>query len=206
MKKIYLSIFCLLGLFSKAQVGVNTTDPQATLDVTLPSGYTNGAKAGIAVPLLTGDQIQAINTTNLKSGTLVYSTASSTDKADVTDIGYWFWKNTTEKWEPITTNAPKFFYSPSIPIITDVANPDFGKIDLYTNYKDQFSNPMASSVGSTGSIPFYSNTQLEYYVTWYDNTIFKNVTISSTGMLTYELVGAAPSNSTYMNVVFVVKP
>lgn len=204
MKRKNVLFFLLISSLGFAQVGVNTTSPKATLDVALPAGYTSGTKAGIAFPQLSGNDIESIDTIGLKSGTLVYSTSASTASVkDITGIGYWYWKDATDKWEPVLVNAPKFFYSPSIPINTVVSS---GTIDLYANYTGQFSTPMASSVGSSGSIPVYTANSLEYYVTWYDNTMFENVAIDAGGKLTYDVLSTADkSKPTYMNVVFVIK-
>jgi hypothetical protein len=205
MKKAFFSTILFLGinLFS-SQIGVNTDTPQATFDIVLPSNYIKGSKAGITIPQLSGNQIEAINTIGIRSGTLVYSTGASSEVIkDVTSEGYWYWKNPIDKWEPLLVNAPKFFYSPSVPINTSLS---ISSIDLYSNYKNQFTAPMASSTGSTGSIPIFAADQLEYYVTWYDNTIFNNVIIDSNGVLTYSTLSTADtSKPTYMNVVFVVK-
>lgn len=204
MKKIITPLLLLISGFCLAQVGLHTPDPQATLDVALPSGYVSGSKAGIAFPQLSGDQIEKMNTTGLKSGTLVYSTSASTQAVkDITGPGYWYWKDAADKWEPLMMNAPKFFYSPSIPIDTSVTS---GSIDLYTNYSSQFSSPMASSTGAPVSIPVYAAGALEYYVTWYDHTVFSNVTIDADGKMSYEVLSTADKGApTYMNVVFVVK-
>ncbi|MBB4805103.1 hypothetical protein HNP38_000375 [Chryseobacterium defluvii] len=107
--KLFLTSGILLGIFnfSNAQIGVNTGSPYATLDVEVQSTYATGGKAGIAAPRLTGDQIEAINTTGLKAGTIIYATAASTaGTPDVTSVGFWYWKDATAKWEPFTdTNA-----------------------------------------------------------------------------------------------------
>ncbi|MFP3834772.1 hypothetical protein [Chryseobacterium sp. SIMBA_028] len=204
MKKTIISLVLLISGFSLAQVGVHTPNPQATLDVTLQSGYVSGGKAGIAFPQLSGNDIEAMNITGLKSGTLVYSTSASTAATkDITGIGYWYWKDATDKWEPVLINAPRFFYSPSLPIDTSVAS---GSVDLYANYTGQFATPMASSTGSPGSIPVYAVDEMEYYVTWFDDTIFSNVRIDAAGKLTYDVLSTADtSKPTYMNVVFLVK-
>ncbi|UHO37138.1 hypothetical protein H5J24_15420 [Chryseobacterium capnotolerans] len=77
---------------------------------------------------------------------------------------------------------------------------------MYTNYKNQFTSPMASSTGALGAIQTFAANELEYYVTWYDNTIFNNVAIDANGVLTYNILSTADtSKPTYMNVVFVVK-
>ena len=201
--KLAFAMLLGLGALAYGQVGINTTSPQSTLDVALATNYASGNKAGISIPQLTGDQIEAMTTTGLKFGTLVYSTAASTATTkNVNAIGFWYWKNSTEKWVPIIGNAPGFFYSPSIPIDTTIAT---GTIDLYANYKNQFTTPMASSTGSTGSIPVYGSSQLEYYVTWYDNTIFSSVSIDANGVLTYNISNTTSGKVTYMNVVFAVK-
>ncbi|WP_300686364.1 hypothetical protein [Chryseobacterium sp.] len=204
MKKTITSLLILISVFGIAQMGLNTSDPQATLDVTLQSGYVSGGKAGIAFPQLSGNNIEAMDTTGLKSGTLVYSTSASTAAIkEITGPGYWYWKDATDKWEPILINAPRFFYSPSLPIDTSV---DSGSVDLYTNYTGQFATPMASSTGSSGSIPVYAASAMEYYVTWFDNTIFSNVVIDASGKLTYNVLSTADKGKpTYMNVVFLVK-
>ncbi|WAC42520.1 hypothetical protein [Pedobacter sp. SL55] len=110
------------------------------------------------------------------------------------------------KLKTVSAAAPKVFWSPSVNIITDDTDPAFGTLDLYTIYQSQFASPMVSSSGATGSIPTYSNSELEYYVTWYDNTVFTNVAISAAGVLTYQVIsGATPTSKTFMNIVFVVK-
>ena len=69
----------------------------------MPTGYTSGQVAGISVPQLTGDQVEAMTTTTLKAGTLVYATAASgAATKDVSSVGYWYWTgDATKKWEPL---------------------------------------------------------------------------------------------------------
>lgn len=207
MKKHLFAAF-LLGMISltAAQVGINTVTPQATLDVALPDTYAPGAKAGIALPMLTGNQIVQIQEADMKAGTLVFATEPSTTSNDITAAGHWYWKDSTDKWEPLNINRPNFFYSPSIVVPTAATEPGFGAIDLYENYKNQFSAPMASSVGSVGKIYTYPSDRLEYYVTYFDPAVFTNVQISQTGKMTYEVAATADTSApSFMNVVFVVK-
>ncbi len=207
MKKDLFAAF-VLGMisFTTAQVGINTVTPQATLDVALPETYAAGAKAGVALPMLTGNQIVQIQEADMKPGTLVFATTPSTTSNDITAAGHWYWKDSTDKWEPLNINRPNFFYSPSILVPTESSEPGFGTIDLYENYKIQFSKPMASSVGSVGEIYTYPSDRLEYYVTYYDPAVFTNVQISQTGKMTYDVAATADTSlPSFMNVVFVVK-
>ncbi|MEY8758927.1 hypothetical protein [Chryseobacterium tongliaoense] len=95
MKKI-LVISCMLGMkILLSQVGINTSIPNATLDVTAKT--TDGSKPeGILTPRLTGDQIKSADSqyTNLQRGTLIYATAavtvSSTKTANITSAGYYY--------------------------------------------------------------------------------------------------------------------
>lgn len=79
--------------------------------------------------------------------------------------------------------------------------------DLYTLYKNQFSNIPANarSTSAPASIPFFpSATDLYYYVTGYDTTVFKINSISSTGVLNYDVLSNA-TPAAFINIVFVVK-
>lgn len=106
MKKFTTSLF-LLGLVftAKAQVGVGTTDPKATLDVV---GKTGTSLDGIIAPRFTGDDLDAKTYTTAQTGALVYVTAArstssiSTQIADVDDAGYYYFNGT--KWVKITIN------------------------------------------------------------------------------------------------------
>jgi hypothetical protein len=87
MKKIILSLAVLASSFAIAQVGIGNTQPKATLDVNKAS-YTTGEQAGIAVTQLTGQQVVAMTTTDLKAGTLVYATSTS---GAIDAVGFWFY-------------------------------------------------------------------------------------------------------------------
>jgi hypothetical protein len=92
IKKILFILVALASGVTYAQVGVGNTDPKATLDVN-KSSYLPGEQAGIAVTQLTATQIEGMNTTGLKSGTLVYATTGS--GSTINSIGYWFYNGST---------------------------------------------------------------------------------------------------------------
>jgi hypothetical protein len=91
MKKILFTLAILVTSFASAQVGIGNTDPKATLDVNKAS-YSTGEQAGIAVTQLSGSQIVAMTTTDLKSGTLVYATNTS---GVIDTIGFWYYNGTS---------------------------------------------------------------------------------------------------------------
>ncbi len=96
----------------------------------------------------------------------------------------------------------KFFYMPSISIdLTQASN----STNLYTQYKAQFQTPMSKNPSAASSIPYFANaSDLDYYITYYDNTVLSNVTLTDAGLLTYNVISPA-TGCTFINVVFVVK-
>jgi hypothetical protein len=108
---------------------------------------------------------------------------------------------------------PQWFYMPSIPI--PVSNAGTFTVNLWSVYKRQFDNTAAGAliVSSNASAPkpqpkVYEANELDYYVTGYDDTVFDQVSLSPAGVLSYRITSANLSNvsdSTFMNIVFVVK-
>src|SRR5690606_37390992 len=116
--------------------------------------------------------------------------------------------------------TPRFFYMPAV--IFDTSTSVTATRDLYQEYVDQFqgnalniahgvtgySMPYGGGVvGSTGApaqIAVYQKGELYYYVTYYDTDVFANLSIDSEGKLTYT-VKAGATETSYMNIVFVVK-
>ncbi|WP_344924355.1 hypothetical protein [Aquimarina addita] len=108
---------------------------------------------------------------------------------------------------PITSKAARVFYPPSIEV--DASTNGTFTINLYDQYTAQFSSPVASSVdgGVTAPpIPVYGVTDLYYYVTFADPSVFGAISINgTTGVMTYTIVGQPVDYNTLINVVFVVK-
>ncbi|WP_415328972.1 hypothetical protein [Chryseobacterium sp. MMS23-Vi53] len=88
-----IAALAFVGFQANAQVGINTNQGQATLDVVgFPS---NTAKLdGIIAPRLTGNQLRAKNYTTAQIGALVYVTAADPAPAgqtvNVTNSGYYY--------------------------------------------------------------------------------------------------------------------
>lgn len=81
-------LFCLFSLMNvKAQVGVDTSDPKAALDIT-------STTQGVLIPRLTATQAEAISNPGL--GELIYSTTNS--GVTIKSQGFWYYDGTT--WKP----------------------------------------------------------------------------------------------------------
>ncbi|CAD7811875.1 hypothetical protein CHRY9390_02430 [Chryseobacterium aquaeductus] len=108
MKNILLPIALLIGLSANAQVGINNTSPNATLDISAKT--TDGSKPeGLLAPRLTGDQIQAGDAqyTAAQKGVIIYATAAATSPSikttNITAEGYYFFDGTA--WQKISGGA-----------------------------------------------------------------------------------------------------
>ncbi|MAU16846.1 MAG: hypothetical protein CMH46_15060, partial [Muricauda sp.] len=105
---------------------------------------------------------------------------------------------------PIVSKAARIFYPPSIAI--DASTNGTGRtINLYSQYLAQYGSPSVRSAGAPAAIPTYSATELYYYVTYADPTVFDNMSIDANGVLTYDIIGQPADYNALINVVFVVK-
>lgn len=94
-KKIVLFFFIIGTLNALAQVGVNTTSPNAQLDIVSSSQATPANTDGILIP-----RINAFPTTNptaSQQSMMVYLTTTSGSNAP----GFYYWDNTTTSWKTV---------------------------------------------------------------------------------------------------------
>ncbi len=106
---------------------------------------------------------------------------------------------------PITSKAARIFYPPSIAV--DASTNGSFSIDLYAQYTAQFGTPTVASAGAPAAVPTYGATELYYYVTYADPTVFNTATmaIDGNGVLSYDIIGQPSDYNSLINVVFVVK-
>jgi len=105
---------------------------------------------------------------------------------------------------PITSKAARIFYPPSIAI--DASSNGTGlTVNLYAQYVAQYGTPAVASTGAPAALPTYAATDLYYYVTYADPTVFANMSINASGVLTYDIIGQPADYNALINVVFVVK-
>lgn len=99
---------------------------------------------------------------------------------------------------------PNIFYPPSI--VVDASSNGTGRtINLYTQYTAQFATPAVASAGAPAAIPTYAASDLYYYVTEFDTNVFANVSVNTSGVMTYDVIAAPADYNSLINVVFVVK-
>lgn len=111
MKKFYVLAGLITASLSFAQstpsgrVGINNSDPKATLDITQSSNA--DTNEGVLIPRLTKARVQAILSTNRVDGTLVYVEDAVTQPTDAATFtgegrGFYYWdsseKGGTNRW------------------------------------------------------------------------------------------------------------
>lgn len=98
-KKLSLAVTLFLGVYSYAQVGINTAAPAATFDVMAKGNATTAE--GIIAPRLTGLEIKTATSSSLyttaQSGAIVYATSAqpitptTPASANISAPGYYYW-------------------------------------------------------------------------------------------------------------------
>ena len=197
LKLFILFAGCFLSMTALAQterVGVNTRTPTEEMDV----------KGSLRIQTLpkTGEGITTDATGNYDAGK---TNTYDPDRVLVT--------NKHGVVGAMNAAWPLFFYMPSIVLPTDTGDPAYVgpnfEIDLYQMYVDQFNvttpATTAKSPNATTNLPIVAKNDLDYFVTYFDNTVFTNVQITNQGKLSYQLVNPASpdvTEKTFMNIVF----
>ncbi|WP_123906845.1 MULTISPECIES: beta strand repeat-containing protein [unclassified Chryseobacterium] len=116
-KNVLLIALSVTGVLAHAQtslgkVGINTSSPNATLDITASPNDNNTAD-GLLAPRLTGNELKAKDSLygTDQTGTLVYATAavttSSPKTANITAAGYYYFDGSV--WQKVNTGAGNFW-------------------------------------------------------------------------------------------------
>lgn len=87
-----------------AQVGINTTDPKAQLDIHTADPGTPGPADGILIPRL--DNFPATNPGADQNGMLIFLTSQKGEFAP----GFYWWNSSAGKWEGMSGKASSDFY------------------------------------------------------------------------------------------------
>ncbi|WP_290848230.1 tail fiber domain-containing protein [Flavobacterium sp.] len=105
MKRM-LQLLILFGYTAFSQVGVNTTSPNAQLDIRSTNQANPTNTDGILIPKV--DAFPAINPTSAQNGMLVFLTTV----AGANQPGFYYWENATASWKGISnpSGADADFY------------------------------------------------------------------------------------------------
>lgn len=107
-KKILLLGGLIISLQVFSQVGINTPDPQASLDVVGKPTSTN-VFDGIIAPRITGAQLRAKTYTQKQQGAMVYVTAADTAPAgqtsEVISTGYFYFDSNLNRWQKLNSGT-----------------------------------------------------------------------------------------------------
>ena len=142
---------------------------------------------------------------DVQGGTVTLGEYGTGAQADTTNVDYILTTNTSgEVKELNTAKNTRWFYPPAV--IIDASSLDTAAtLDLYADYADQMSTPMVSSDGASGFVPFYQRDELEFHITFFDDTTLSNISINSDGVMTYDIISIPFDNYTIINVIFVIK-
>ena len=97
MRKLLILFICL-PLLCLSQVGINTTNPGASLDIRSSNQATPINTDGVLIPKI--DEYSVTNPTAAQDGMLVYATGNGS-----VSKGFYYWDNTTTTWTAITGNT-----------------------------------------------------------------------------------------------------
>lgn len=223
MKKVILTIGILAGVSSTfaqvGRVGINTNDPKATLHIEADKDNKDN-NPGLIIPDVSKDKL---DTGEPVESTLVYYSEGSNsayinqnDQSTTENIGskkgFYYYDGTD--WQRIIRKAQ--FYMPSIVTPTTVGT---HTINLYEEYIKQYADSNGTNTSSkqapnrswniqtnnsNNHLKTYAKNDLDYFVVYYDNNVFTNLSITGEGVLTYEVTPESAKNisaQTFMNIV-----
>lgn len=223
MKKVILTIGILAGVSSTfaqvGRVGINTDDPKATLHIKADKDNKDN-NPGLIIPDVSKDKL---DTGEPVESTLVYYSEGSNsayinqnDQSTTENIGskkgFYYYDGTD--WQRIIRKAQ--FYMPSIVTPTTVGT---HTINLYEEYIKQYADSKGSNTSnkqapnrswniqtnnSNNSLKTYAKNDLDYFVVYYDNNVFTDLSITEEGVLTYTVTAEGAKNisaQTFMNIV-----
>lgn len=101
MKKLFFLATILVFQFLSAQVGINTTSPNAQLEIAASNQATPANIDGIIIPKV--DTFPATNPTAAQQGMMVYLTTTAGTNAP----GFYYWDNPTTSWIGILDSNAK---------------------------------------------------------------------------------------------------
>ncbi len=184
LKKLFFVACNLFGVLSFAQVGINTTTPNALLDIRASSATAPTNTDGLLIPKI--DVFPATNPTADQQGMLVYLTTT----VGTNTPGFYYWDNPTTTWIGLgkdvkawqlngnTVNGTTDFMGSTndADVIFKRNNVHAGRIGIEnTSFGVNALNP--ASTGSQNTA--FGNASLYYNTTGYQNTASGASSLSS---------------------------
>ncbi|MDM1408204.1 hypothetical protein HX062_11140, partial [Myroides sp. DF42-4-2] len=166
----------------------------------------------------------AVGYTQLKRnsvyGTVIKDEAITTEKIAAKNVTAEKLSSATEKegavlvadgnggvvYKSIKASMPKFFYLPSIYL--DVTPGLSGSRNIYEDYAKQFGQPKYASpdAGANAKLPVLPASELNFYITYLDESIFETLSINNEGVFSYKIKeDAVITDNSYLNIVLEVK-
>ncbi|MGV0922154.1 hypothetical protein [Empedobacter tilapiae] len=228
MKKgLFALAFIVSAVFVKAQVGIGTDDPKATLDVTAVSvAGTSASVEGVLIPRVDRERAQSMK--SVEKSTMIYVNSTTTGSQTGTAIhidkeGFYYFDGSV--WVKLSSGntSPGFFYMPSVVLPTvetdarvlDTNNLSYSydsatstySVKIYDLFSTQFNTPVASSISSSSLNQFVlTRDKYDYFVTFADSSVFTDIKVSALGELTYKVnPSAIIRTGSFMNIVLKVK-
>lgn len=199
---LFLLLQALSTLSAQVTIGSNVAPNESAL-LDLKNKADETSNKGLLMPrvhLQSTDESTPLSA-HVK-GMTVYNLAP---KGDVVE-GFYY--NNGSKWVRLIPETDVFFYMPSIMLPLSESDPSFSsgffKIQLHQKYEEQFTTSTKSPAATT--LPIYDSNRLEFFVLYYDNNVFEQVTIDDGGVLSYRIKpDYEVSEKTFMNIAFKVK-
>ena len=183
-----LTVFTVSG-----QVGINTTTPQATLQVEGKPSISSELD-GIIPPRLTGNQLQAKNYTSAQNGALVYVTNAVTSPSgqtiNVKSAGIYFYNSYLNQWISLTTSpsVQNVFCNNNDPNIATVFDDELPTV---SNDSSLIQNDQYIYFGLDGSVWIWNGT------TYVSYNINPNLSVGQR-ISVYKTMAASASNGTHL--------
>lgn len=213
IKCLLFSLTILISHNIIAQVGIVTGIAKASLHVT-PVSTGNSTAEGIIAPNLTRSQLISKDAQYkaAQTGSLIYITTIdgtiTTKTAKVIRVGYYYFDGSL--WQSIDQPGQNF-YLPVFDLPTSAIGTGY-TFDLYNNvYKKQFiqsgNSLYKTNNAALSMIPSarYTPTDIDYVITYYDADVVNINSISTSGVINYDVKSTLLGPNSFINVVFVTK-
>ncbi|SDE01644.1 hypothetical protein SAMN05421544_10277 [Riemerella columbipharyngis] len=162
MRKIIISIFLSFvtkALFSQNvnKVGINTTDPKATLDIRIIDPSVENRAEGFLIPKLTGEELKLKDSQYLEAqdGTLIYATSGleaehrSSKTKYVGSPGVYYYDAPNEVWRKQIIGADDIFSSRKLIYKGRATRNKKLTIGILRFFIDDYGNTPQASTGTT---------------------------------------------------------